>query len=179
MGEILQGWAGDLRHAVRALRRTPGFTATAVGTLGVAIGLLVGIGTVVDRVLLDPLPYREPGRLVAVLGTAPGSDLRGEFGPALEFYVHYQEHSRQLEDVATYATFTNTLRVGDRVERVRMAVVSNSLYPTLGVAPAIGRLPGPVEEDVVVIGDALWHSWFGGIRRWSAGRTRSRASRAP
>jgi putative ABC transport system permease protein len=156
----LQGFSRDLRHGVRALRRTPAFTATAVGTLGLAIGVLVGIYTVLDKVVLDPLAYREPQRLMAILATAPGSDLPAEFDPPVEFFIHYKERSRQLENVAAYDTFTSTLRVGDRVERVRMGVVSNSLYSTLGAKPALGRLPAANEEDVVVIGDRVWRSWF-------------------
>jgi predicted permease len=158
---IVEGWLGDLRHAARTLRRTPAFTATAVVTLGLAIGALAAIYTVLDGVLLDPLPYAQPGRLVAVRATAPGSDLPDEFGVSNEFFVHYRERSKQLEDVAAYATFTATLRVGDRVERVRMGAVSSSLYSTLGARPALGRLPGADENDVVVLGDAVWHSWFG------------------
>jgi putative ABC transport system permease protein len=161
MGGTVHGWGDDLRHAGRTLRRTPGFTATVVGTLGLAIGVLVAIYTVLDKVLLDPLPYAQSQRLVSILSTAPGSDLPPEFDPPTEAYIHYKDHARQIESVAAYDTFTATLRVGDRVERVRMGVVSNSLYGTLGAQPALGRLPGPNEESVVVIGDALWRSWFG------------------
>jgi predicted permease len=162
MSDTLDGWGGDLRHAVRTLGRTPGFTATVVGTLGLAIGLIASVFTVLDRVLLDPLPYAHPERLVSIEGMAPGSELQGEFGPAAEFFLHYQEHSRLLEDVASYNTFTSTLRTADRVERIRMAIASPSLYSTLGAQPQLGRLPVPADEGrVVVISDRLWRSWFG------------------
>ena len=157
----LQGWTRDLRHAVRALGRTPAFTATVVGTLGLSIGVLAGIYAVLHKVLLDPLPYREPSRLVAVTATAPGSDLPPEFRVSPEFFIHYREHARQLESVAAWDSFTSTLRVGERVERVRMGIVSRSLYETLGAHPALGRLPAPDEEEVVVLGDGVWRSWFG------------------
>jgi predicted permease len=156
----LQAWMRDLRHGARTLRGMPAFTATSAGTLGLAIGLLAGIYTVLDTVVLDPLAYPEPQRLVAVAATAPGSDLPREFDVAPEFLLHYKEHSRQLENVAAYDTFTSTIRVGDRVERVRMSVASSSLYDTLGARPALGRLPATDEEDVVVIGDVLWRTWF-------------------
>jgi hypothetical protein len=79
------GWSQDLRHAARALRRTPGFTMVAVGTLGLALGVNAGIFSIVDAVLLRPLPFPESDRMVYIGGTAaPGSDLRGEFqlGPS-------------------------------------------------------------------------------------------------
>ena len=72
MSFTLNGWAAELRHALRTLRRTPGFTATVVGTLGLAIGVIAGVFTVLDRVLLDPLPYGDPDRLVYVAAEAPG-----------------------------------------------------------------------------------------------------------
>jgi predicted permease len=150
----------DLGQAVRALGRAPGFTAVAVGTLGIALGALVGIFAVVDTVLLDPLPYEEPDRLVALRGSAPGSDLPPEFALSQEFYHQYAE-SELLEQVAAYNSYTSTLRVGDRVERVRQSQPTASLFTMLGVPPMLGRLPTADEEGVAVISHALWETWFG------------------
>jgi predicted permease len=158
----LNGWTGALRHALRTLRLSPGFAATVVGTLGLAIGTITAVFAVLDRVLLSPLPYAHPERLVFIAGTAPGSDMKGEFGPAGEFLLQYQDGAKLVEDVAIYNTFTNSLRVGERVERIRMGAGSRSLYSTLGARPALGRLPLPADEDrAVVISDALFRSWFG------------------
>ena len=117
---------------MRTLRRSPGFAATVVGTLGLAIGTITAVFAVLDRVLLSPLPYAHPERLVFIAGTAPGSDMKGEFGPAGEFFLQYKDGGKLVEDVATYGTFTNSLRVGERVERIRMGAGSRSLYSTLG-----------------------------------------------
>jgi len=163
MGQILQHWANDLRHAARSLRRTPGFTALAVGMLGLAIGANAGMFSVINTVLLTPLPYASPDRLVHIAASAPGSDYPEEFGLGPEFYVQYKEQSRLLEDVSTYNSFTSTLRVGDRVERVRMSWPTNSMFTTLGATPILGRLPVAEDESrVAVISYALWMSWFGG-----------------
>ncbi|HEY7612572.1 MAG TPA: ABC transporter permease [Gemmatimonadales bacterium] len=157
------GWIQDLRQAVRALRRSPGFTLVAVGTLGLALGVNAGIFSIVDAVLLRPLPFPEPNRLVHIGGTAPGSDLPSEFYLSPEFFLQYQEQSKLLEGLAPHVNFTNTLRVGDRAERVRMALSTASLFPTLGVAPVLGRLPLPEDEDrVALLSHSLWMSWFGG-----------------
>jgi predicted permease len=159
---MLTEWTADLRHAARALRRTPGFTVMAVGTLALAIGALAGMFSVVDTVLLNPLPYAHADRLVFIAGSAPGSDMPAEFPVADEFYVQYREQSQLLEDVSTFNSFTATLRTTDRVERIRMSAPTNSLYSTLGARPALGRLPVTEDEDkVVVISDALWKTWFG------------------
>jgi len=158
----LDGWGGSLRHALRTLRRTPGFAATVVGTLGLAIGTITAVFAVLDRVLLQPLPYAHADRLVFIAGIAPGSDMKGEFGPAAEFFLQYQDGAKLVEDVAVYNTFTSSMRVDERVERIRMGAVSRSLFSTLGAQPALGRLPLPADEDrAVVISDALFRSWFG------------------
>ncbi|HXU34276.1 MAG TPA: ABC transporter permease [Thermoanaerobaculia bacterium] len=155
-------WIADFRHAARALRRRPGFTLMAVGTLALALGANAGMFGVVNTVLVKPLPYPQPGRLVHIAGTAPGSDLAEEFGVAPEFYLEYREQSHLLKDVAIYNSFTSTLRVGDRVERIRMSAPTNSLYSTLGAQPALGRLPVAADEShVVMISDELWRAWFG------------------
>jgi putative ABC transport system permease protein len=160
---MLNEWLTDLRHATRSLRRTPGFTITAVGTLALAIGGVAAMFSVVDAVVLHPLPYAHPDRLVYIAATAPGSDMPEEFPVGPEFYVQYREQSRLLEDVSTFNSFTATLRTADRVERIRMSAPTNSLFSTLGAHPILGRLPVPEDEsNVVVISSALWHSWFGG-----------------
>ena len=153
----------DLRHAWRALRRTPGFLATSVVTLALAIGAVAGMFSVINTVILTPLPYPESDRLVVVAGTAPGSDLPERFNPGLEFYLHYKEHSQLLDGIFTYGGGTSTLRTPERVERIPMAFPSPDMYATLGVRPMLGRLPAPEETDgVVLISHQLWQSWFSG-----------------
>ena len=152
-------WARDLRHAARSLARSRGFTIVAVGTLGLAIGVNAGMFSVVNRVLLDPLPFTHSDRLISIAASAPGSDFPEEFGVSSEFYLQYKEHSRLLEDVSTFNSFTNTLRTDDRVERIRMSWPTNSLFSTLGARPILGRLPMPEDDTrAVVISHALWTS---------------------
>src|SRR5829696_33204 len=162
MRDALEQWGRDLRHAARSLRRTPGFALVTIATLGLAIGANAAIFSVVDAVLIRPLPYAHADRLLFLAASAPGSELTREFGLFDEAVVHYRERSRLLEDVAVYNSFTNTLRVGDRVERVRMSLVSYTLFATLGAAPVVGRLPVAEDENTAVISYALWQTWFGG-----------------
>ena len=159
---MLRDWMNELRQAFRSLLRTPGFLVLTVGTLGLAIGVNAGLFSVVDTVLINPLPYEDNDRLVVLRGTAPGSDLPEEFSLSIEFFVQYQEQSKLIEDLSTYNSFTNTLRVGDRVERVRMSVPTVSMFSTLGVSPMLGRLPEPEDESrVTVISHRLWSTWLG------------------
>jgi putative ABC transport system permease protein len=162
MRDTLEQWLRDLRHAARSLRRTPGFVAVTIATLALAIGANAAIFSVVDAVLIRPLPYAHGDRLLFLAATAPGSELQREFGLFDEGIVHYRERSRLIEDIAVYNSFTNTLRVGDRVERVRMSLVTYSLFSTLGAAPVLGRLPRAEDENTAVISYTLWQTWFGG-----------------
>ncbi len=131
---FLQGAMNDLRLAVRALKRSPGFTTVAVITLGLAIGANAAIFSVVNGVLLQPLPFPQPDRLVYIGAVAPGSDMPDEFDTSAEFYLQYRE-SRLLQGVAQYDDFTASFRVGDRTERLRMAASTPDLFATLGAAP--------------------------------------------
>ncbi len=155
-------WTSDFRHAWRALLRTPGFFLISVFTLALAIGAVAGMFGVVNAVLLKPLPYPEPGRLVVVSGSAPGSDLPERFGLGPDFYIHYKERSQLLDGLFLFGGGTSTLRTDHSVERIPMGFTTDDIYTTLGMRPQAGRLPTAADEDrVVVISDQLWDTWFG------------------
>jgi len=151
----------DFRHAWRALVRAPGFLLTSVATLGLAIGAVVGMFSVVNTVLLRPLPFPGADNLVAVSGTAPGSDLPERFSLGPEFYLHYKERSRLVDGVSLFAAGTSTMRTENRVERISMAFPTDDIYATLRARPQLGRLPTSEDDRVVLISDRLWNSWFG------------------
>jgi predicted permease len=159
----LENAGRDMRHAWRALLRTPGFLVAAVGTLALAIGAVAGMFNVVNTVLLEPLPFPRSDRLVFLMGTAPGSDLPERYDLGNEFYLHYKERSKLVDGLfAMYSVGTSTFRASDRVERIAMAWPTNDMYATLGTRPQVGRLPVQQDgDDAVVISDQLWSSWFG------------------
>ncbi|HEU4994003.1 MAG TPA: ABC transporter permease [Gemmatimonadaceae bacterium] len=158
----VQDWLRDVRHAWRALLRTPGFLVICVLTLALAIGAVTGMFSVVNNVIIKPLPFQNADRLVAISGTAPGSDLSERFGLGTEFYVHYKERSKLLDGIFTFIAGTSTFRTDKRVERISMAWPTNEMYSTLGVRPQLGRLPVPEDgDDVVLLSDKLWSDWFG------------------
>lgn len=151
----------DMRHAFRTLLRTPAFLVTSVVTLALAIGAVAGMFDVVNTVMLRPLPFAKPDRLISLEGSAPGSDLPERFGLGDEFYVHLKEKSQLLDGVFSFSSGTSTLRVGDHVERIEMCWATNDMYTTLRVVPQVGRLPRSEDGNhTVVISDRLWSTWF-------------------
>lgn len=163
MREFFDQWWRDLVYGVRSLRRSTGFTTVSILTLALAIGTTTGMFAVVNAVLIKPLPFAEPERLLFVSGTAPGSDLPAEFGVSSEFYLHYRDRAKLVEGVALINSFTSTMRVNDRVERIRMSAPTYNLFGMLGVKPVLGRLPNREEaETVALISYTLWQDWFGG-----------------
>ena len=159
---MISQWTTDLRHAWRGLRRTPAFLVTSVGTLALAIGAVAGMFSVVNTVLLQPLPFPNSDRLVVLSGTAPGSDLPERFGLGFDFYFHYKENSKLLDGIFAFGGGTSTLRTDTRVERIGMAWPTSDMFATLGVRPMLGRLPVPEDNgQVAVISDRLWDQWFG------------------
>lgn len=165
MRGLIEQWIQDLKFGARALRRSPGFSGVAIGTLALAFGVTAGMFSVVNTVLIHPLPYAHPERLLFVTGTAPGSDLPPDLGVSTEFFVHSRERSKLIEDFALFDSFTNTARVGDRVERIRMSGPTYSLFSTLGATPVLGRVPTPADESrAVVLSYTMWQTWFGGDR---------------
>jgi len=157
----LEALLEDLRYAVRGLTRSPGFTSVAVLTLALGIGANSAIFSVVDVVLLEPLAFPEPDRLVAIRAMSPGSGLPEEFAPGSEFVIQYRDATR-LEDLGYFTQLQMTVRTGSQVERLSIASASASFFSTLRVKPLLGRLPTADDEDgdVVVISHWLWTEWF-------------------
>jgi putative ABC transport system permease protein len=151
----------DLRYGWRVLARNPGFTAVAVLTLALGIGATTAIFTVVYAVLLRPLPYPEPDRLVYIAGDAWGIFSRGR-----EFLA-WKGRSQTLSQIAAYIQFDANLTGGGEAERVTSGTASPSFFQLLGVQPALGRLFLPEEDrvgasPVAVISHAFWKRRFGG-----------------
>jgi len=155
----------DVRYGLRALRRTPAFTAIAVLTLALAIGANSAVFTVVSNVLLQPLPFRDPARLLLVSHVPTNLPFELPPGLADRLYLAYRERARAFESVSGYQRQQFTLSgVGDAA-RLFGTRVSANFFNLLGVAPAIGRSCAADEETpgrdrVVILGDRLWRQRF-------------------
>jgi len=157
----------DVRYAVRMLTRTPGFTVIAVLTLALGIGANTAIFTIVNTLLLRPLPYAAPERLVMVW-----QDMRARGGPADEWaspgnYVDWSRDTTVFDGVAAIGGWRPTLTGGAEPEPIPGEQVTYEYFSVLGVSPAIGRA-FRIEDDVpnaarvAIIGDGLWKRRFGG-----------------
>jgi putative ABC transport system permease protein len=155
----------DLRFGLRMLRKNPGFTTVAVLTLALGIGANTAIFSVVNTVLLRPLPYEQPDQLVVVAESNPRLGWQN-YTVSLANYLDWREHNTVFREMAAAATAAvGTLNGGQGAEQVRTAFVSASLFPLLGVKPLLGRPFLPEEQqrgrtDVVLIGERLWRDRF-------------------
>lgn len=156
----------ELRSSLRGLRRNPAFTIIAVLTMALGIGANTAIFSVVEAVLLNPLPYTEPHRLVAISETAPDmpdNQLSDPFTAA-----DWQARSHSFESMAMYIDAAGVLVENGEGEIVRALRVSSGFFSTLGVRMQLGRefLPDEDRPDrrftVVILSDGLWKRRFGG-----------------
>ena len=160
----MSAFTQDVRFALRGLRRTPGFTALAVGTLALGIGANAAMFGIVDRVLLKPLPYREPGALVQVIETWNGG---GGYGPpSWDDFLDWRSQTKAFSGLAGYVSGAGNLSVRGEPERVRIVESTSNLFDLLGVPPAIGRgfsagEDAPSAPCVAVIADSIWRGRFG------------------
>lgn len=160
----LENFTRDLRHALRQLKKHPGFTAVAVGTLALGIGSTTAMFSVVKGVLLEPLQYRDPSRLFLAYARFPG--LGWEKGPVNARHFHeWRTRCRACQSVALVEGMAFGLSGRGEPRRVPGLRVSANLFRTLGVAPAWGRDFLPEEElpgrsDVALISDSLWRDLF-------------------
>lgn len=158
--------ARNLRYVVRGLRNTPAFTATAVLTLALGIGATAAVFSVVYGVLLKPLPFEEPERLVGVWHEAPGMGWdRVNQSPAL--YFTYREENETFEDTGMWDNTRATVLGTAEPEEVPAMLVTDGTLPILGVKPYIGRLftaedDSPGTAETVILSYGYWQRRFGG-----------------
>ena len=154
--------ARDLRWTVRGLVRTPGAALVATITFALAIGAMTTVGSVIDRLLLSPLPYPAPERL-AVAWEQPARTNRGNVVSIPNFEA-WQQRARSFTDLAGLVPDQLDLEL-TRPERIAGAAVSASWFQIVGVAPALGRGFSDAEATgdaaVIVLSHALWHDHFG------------------
>ena len=158
----------ELRQAARRLARTPLFTTAAALTLALAIGANTSLFTVVHRVVLNPLPYPESGRLIALDYGMPSRNVAsGINAMAWQLYYQLADHARTLEDVAVHNSVPTTLTGRGEPEQILSTYATPSLTSVLRVSPAIGRWFTEDEGDtgaasVAVLSHGLWMRRFGG-----------------
>src|SRR4051812_33758961 len=158
----------DVRYAVAMMRRNPGFTTAGLLTLALGIGATTAVFSVVYGVLMRPLPYADPARLVRLSEEHPGavSPLRAPMLSNLTYYA-WSAAPRTVEQFAAYGSSAFTVMRDGRSERIQGAQVTPSLFPMLGETPALGRF-FRVEEGattiapvaVAVLSDRGWREHF-------------------
>ena len=157
----------DMRYAYRMLIKNPGFSAVAVLALALGIGANTAIFSVVNAVLLRPLPYEEPDRLVSVARGFEGGGRSDSV--SMTKFVFWRDNNQVFDGLGAYDILGagHNLTGGDRPERIASIRVSTELFPVLGVEPQAGRNFIPAEgvrgaAPVVIISDGLWKRRFGG-----------------
>jgi putative ABC transport system permease protein len=169
----MPGFAQDVRYALRALRKNPGFTAVAVLTLALGIGANTAAFSVLNAVILRPLPYQSPDRLTLLWTEIPTQALR-EGRSAFGDVEQWRARSRSFADMAVLDPVRLTLTGESGSEQVTVGRVSPNFFPLLGVQPSFGRNFSTQEADerqrVVVISHNFWQTRFGGAPE-ALGRT--------
>ncbi|HEY6232631.1 MAG TPA: ABC transporter permease, partial [Pyrinomonadaceae bacterium] len=154
----------DIRYGVRSLLKHPGFTAIVILTLAVGIGASSAIFSVVNTVLLRPLPYRQAERIVVIQELDP-TGKRVQVTPAN--FLDWRAQNTVFEQLAAILTRPANLALADQAERLDLAMTSANFFSVFGTEPARGRFFIPTDEQaghppVVVISHALWQRRFGG-----------------
>ena len=154
----------DIRYALRRLRKSPGFTFVAVLTLALGIGANTAIFSVVNAVLLQPLPFRDPGRLVLLSERTPAFPI---LSVSWQNYKDWRDQSHSFEAVGAVRNTLMTLTSDAEPERLPVQMASANLFSMLGVSPALGRAFAPSEDQpgaagVAMISYSLWQRRFAG-----------------
>jgi len=156
----------DLRYSLRKLARTPGFSITAVAVLAIGIAANTSIFSVVNAVLLRPLPYREADKLVYLFETSPRSGNRTNVVNGGNF-TEWQSRNRSFEAVGAVAASPVNLTGQGEPEQIKAAYITKEVLPILGVSPMLGRNFSndevqPNGPSAIIIGHGLWQRRYGG-----------------
>jgi predicted permease len=161
----LEDLARDVRHALRTLRKSPAFTTAAAATLALAIGANTAMFSVLNAVLLRPLPYRSPEQLAMLWTEDPTQNLR-EGRSALWDVEQWRSQSQSFADMATFDAVSRTLTGADGAEQIVGASISPNLLLLLGIHPAQGRSFSTDEAEqrqrLVLISHGFWQARFAG-----------------
>ncbi|MGH9515641.1 MAG: ABC transporter permease [Terriglobales bacterium] len=167
----MNGLLQDFRYALRQLRKAPGFAAVAVITLALGIGANTAIFSVVNAVLLRPLPFKNADRLVRIWHVPPQSSFPGikTFAVSAANYFDWQKQNDVFEEMPIYHYGGFTLTSGDHAESVDSTRVSGDFFGTLNVQPMLGRTfteeeDTPGQSHVVVLSNRFWQQHFGSNR---------------
>ena len=159
----------DLRDSVRSLRRDRGFSATVILTLAVTIGAVTAAFSILNGILLKPLAYPEPERLVTLQEIwHEVSPARSPFPVNQRHFEHWRQNARRFASMAQYITLPANLTSGGPAAQIAVVQASGTLFEVLRESTAVGRLlvgedDRPGSAAVAVIGDALWRQRFGGL----------------
>jgi putative ABC transport system permease protein len=164
MEEGMDGLLQDVRYVLRTLKKSPAFVTIGVLTLALGIGANLAIFTIVNAVLLQPLPFREPDRIVRVFDDLGGAGAKNVGMSVPELYD--LQRSGAFGQISAIIPASQALSGGDRVERIEFLGTSPSYFEVLGAKPALGRVYTQAEWepgclDGVVVSDGLWKRQFG------------------
>lgn len=165
----MRNFLADLRHGLRVLRKSPGFSFTIILVLALGIGANSAVFSIVDAVLLRSLPYRDPDRLVMIWEKNPtlGAFIGDRVPAALSNFREWQKRATQFEAIGGFEVANLNLTSGSEPERVEGARASANFFEVLGVQPALGTNFNFTESDpdrshVVVLSDSFYKTHFGG-----------------
>ncbi|MBD0373380.1 MAG: ABC transporter permease [Pyrinomonadaceae bacterium] len=156
----------DIRFGLRLMAKKPGFTLIGVLALALGIGANTAIFSVVKAVLLSPLPYQNPERLVWIWGTNPASNIKEEEASMPDFN-DWRTQSQSFEEMAGFTNWAATVTGEGEPERIPGSIITAKFFSVLGVQPLMGRTfnedeNGPKGARVVILSHGLWQRRFGG-----------------
>jgi predicted permease len=164
-GRRLDAFSQDIRYAARLARRSPAFAAIVVATLALAIGSSTAIFSVVNAVLLQPLPFPDPDALVRLYAQNPDRSAP-RFSVSYADFLDWRRDTRSFSGMSVFAGTAPTLLGDGEPERIAGLAVSNNFFDVLGVRAALGRLFGPDDadgesSDAIILTDGFWRRRFG------------------